>query len=294
VPFFALGLFFVVMVIRDALGSAGTYTWQPVPCQIVESDVHESDRSPWFAYLRYKFSSGESVRSSRTFGNYRDAVLFTRRWPAGAQATCYLDPRDPAGTLLERNSAGFVMLLFLPIPLLFVWIGAVGFYTVVFRVAPQPHPRAWHPANPVAGRRFAAGLLIAVGSVLFAACLLGPVRHAIAARSWRAEECKILRSEVRRHRASKGADAFSPLILFSYAADGAEHRSDIYSLFEYSSGWASAQRVTKGYRPGSTATCYVNPADPDDATLSRDPSLGWLIGLIPLALVAGGLAIWPR
>ena len=73
------------------------------------------------------------------------------------------------------------------------------------------------------------------------------------------------------------------------------HRSDIRSFFEYSSsGWASAQRITKGYRRGSTVTCYVNPADPDDATLNRDPSLGWLIGLLPFALLAGGLALWPR
>ena len=48
------------------------------------------------------------------------------------------------------------------------------------------------------------------------------------------------------------------------------------------------------YRQGSTVSCYVNPADPDDATLKRDPSLGWLVGFLPLALIAGGLALWPR
>ena len=294
VPFFALGLFFVVMVVRDAIASAGTYTWQPVPCRIVESDVRESDRPPWFAYLRYTFSTGESVRSSRPFGTYREALRFTRRWAAGSRATCYLDPRDPAGTLLERDRAGFVLLLFLPIPLLFVLIGAVGFYDVVFRVDPRPQQRAWHPASPIAGRRFASALLIGAGVVLFAVFLLGPVRHAIAARSWRAQECKILRSEVHGHRATKGGDTFSPQILYSYGMYGAEHRSDVYSLFEYSSGWASAQRISSGYRPGTTVTCYANPADPDDATLDRDPSLAWLIGLLPLAILAGGLAIWPR
>ena len=44
----------------------------------------------------------------------------------------------------------------------------------------------------------------------------------------------------------------------------------------------------------STVTCYINPADPDDATLNRDPSLGWLFGLLPLVLLASGLALWPR
>ncbi len=292
VPFFALGLFFVVMVVRAAIGSAATYTWTPVSCQIVDSKVLESsERSPWFAYLRYTTYAGESVRSSRLFRTYREAVLFTRRWPAGSRATCYLDPRDPAGALLERNGTGFGLLLFLPIPLLFVFIGAAGFYSVVFRVQSQPRIRR---PNPIAGRRFAAALVFVVGSGLFLAFLLGPVRHAIVARSWRAQECKILRSEVRRYATTKGSDDYSPEIFYSYVVDDQEHRSDIYSLFEYSAGEASAQRVANGYRSGSSVPCYVNPADPDDATLNRDPSLGWLFGVLPLAMLAWGLGLWPR
>ena len=293
-PFFLLGLFFTVMVIRQAVASAATYTWQSVPCEIVQSDVREtSERSPWFAYVRYTWSTGESLRSSRTFGTYREAVLFTRRFPAGTRATCYLDPRDPAGALLEPNATGFGLLLFLPIPLLFVFIGAAGFYSVVFRV--QPKPRVWRPANPVAGRRFAAALLLLTGSVLSLLFLLGPVRHAIAARSWRAQECKILRSEVRRHATTRGSDAYSPQIFYSYAVDDYEHRSDSYSFFEYlDNGWAAARRISGRYRPDSTVTCYVNPSDPDDATLDRNPSLGWLFGLLPFALLYWGLAVWRR
>jgi hypothetical protein len=293
-PFFVLGLFFVVMVVREVIASASTYTWQSVPCQITESQVRESSYpSPWFSYLRYTWSEGESIRSSRPFGTYREAVLFNRRWPAGSRATCYLYPRDPAGALLERKGSRLAFLLFLPIPLLFVFIGAAGFYSVVFRV--QPKPRVWKAPNPIAGRRFVAALLIVVGLVLVMVFLMGPVRHAIAARWWLAQECKILRSEVMRHATSKGSDTYSPVILYSYAVDDHEHRADTYSFFEYStSGWASAQRITSRYRPGSTVSCYVNPADPDNATLNRDPSLGWLIGLLPFALLAGGLAVWPR
>ncbi len=293
-PFFALGLFFVVMVVREAIGAAATLAWPSAPCRIVESEVRESSgRYPWFAYLRYAGPEGESVRSSRTFQTYREAVVFTRRWPAGSRATCYLDPRDPAGVLLERKGSGLVLLLFLPIPLLFVFIGAAGFYTVVFRV--QPHPRVRRPANPNAGARFGAGLLIVVGLVLFVAFLLFPVRRAVAARSWSAQECKILRSEVRRYHRTNGRDRFSPRIFYSYAVNGHEHRSDTHSFLEFSSGWAAARRIVSGYRPGLTVTCYVNPADPDDATLNRDPSPGWVAGLlIPLALLAWGLAVRRR
>jgi len=286
-PFLGLGLFFTVMVVRQAIDAAATYSWQAVPCRVVVSEVLEtSERAPWFAYLRYTTSAGESVRSSRTFGNYRDAVRFTRRWPAGSGATCYLDPGDPAGALLERKGSGLLILLFLPIPLLFVFIGAAGFCVVVFRVKLKPRVR--RGANPDAGRRFMGGLSIAVGLVLLLVFLVGPVRYAVAARSWRVQECRILRSKVRRY--STGSDRFAAEILYSFTVDGEEHRSDAYSLFEYpASGWKSAQRVVNGYRPGSIVACYVNPADADEATLDRDPSIGWLVGLMPLALLAWGV-----
>lgn len=166
IPFFLIGAFFTVMVLRDAIASAATFTWQSVPCRIAESEVRESTYpAPWFAYLRYTWSTGESVRSSRPFGTYREAARFTRRWPAGSGATCYLDPRDPAGALLEPKGAGLVLLLFLPIPLFFVFIGAAGFHSIVFRVQPKPRVwhSPWHAASPLTGRRFLAALLILPG-----------------------------------------------------------------------------------------------------------------------------------
>ena len=280
------------MVMREVVSVAASYTWRSEPCQVVESEVRESsDRLPWFAYLRYQSSTGESVRSSQPFETYSEAVHFVRRWPAGSTAPCYLDPNDPYGTLLERKSKNLVLALFLPIPILFSLIGAIGFYTVVFRVKAPAFKR--HAASPLAGRRFVAGLLMVMGCALSVAFLLFPVRHALAARSWGSAECKILRSEIRRYHGSKGSDGFSPEIFYSYLVDGREHRSDTYSFFGLSSGWAAARHVTDQYRPGSSITCYVNPADPDDATLHRDPSLSWLLGLVPLGLLAGGWKAWP-
>jgi len=292
-PFLGLGLFFVVMIAREVLYAAATYTWPSAPCQIMESDVRESsDRLPWFAYLRYRSPVGDSVRSSRPFGTYSEAVHFARRWPADTAATCYLDPSDPSGALLERKSENLALGLFVPIPLLFVFIGAMGFYTVVFRVKAQPHKR--HVANPVAGRRFMAALLMVAGSVLFMAFVFVPVRHAAGARSWRSGECNILRSQVRTYHTSRGSDRYAPEIFYSYVVAGREHRSDTYSFFELSRGWAAAQHLIDAYRPGLKTTCYINPDDPDDATLHRDPSRSWLIGLLPLGLLAGGLKAWPR
>ena len=293
-PFLGLGLFFTVMVIRGAIASAATYNWQSAPCRILESNVLEANEPlPWFAYLRYQSPTGESVRSSRTFGTYRDALRFVQRWPEGSAATCYLNPGDPAGALLERKGTGLVLLLFLPIPLFFVFIGAAGFASAVFRW--QPRRRPVRPISPIAGRRFAAAVLVLLGLGLFTAFLLGPVRRAMAARSWLAHECTILRSEVRRFATSRGSDSYTLRLLYSYLVEGREHRSDTYSLLEFSdSGAKSAQRIVSAYRPRSVVTCYVNRADADEATLNRDPSLAWLVGLLPLGLIAWGRALWPR
>jgi hypothetical protein len=291
-PFIGLGLFFAVMVIREALSAAATYSWKSETCRILDSEVRETnERSPWFAYLRYTSSAGESVRSSRLFDTYRGAVRFTRRWPVGSGATCYLNPQDPGGTLLERKGSGLVILLFLPIPLLFVFIGAAGFYGVVFRERPRPIVRT--PAHPAAARKFTGGALFAVGLILVLAFLLIPVRRALMARWWHARECTILRSAVRQYSGNKSHSGFAPLILYSYAANGEEHRSDVYSFFDPAShGWQASQSIVQQYRRGSSAICYVNPGDPDDATLDRNPSTGWLVGLLPLGLLAGGRALW--
>ena len=158
VPFFALGLFFTVMVVHEAIASAATYARQIVPCQIVESEVRESS-SPFSlvcVHPLYIFHGQASLRSSRPFETYREALLFTRRWPVGSRATCYLDPRDPAATLLERNGSGLVLLLFLPLPLFFVFIGRTWDSTASCsaRSTATETPWVWHPANPIISRQF--------------------------------------------------------------------------------------------------------------------------------------------
>lgn len=293
-PFFLLGLFFLVVMVRTLIGAASTYTWQSVPCRIVASEVREKDNvyHPWFAFLRYAWSGGESERSSRSFDTYTDAVRYTRRWPAASTTTCYVDRADPEGALLERQGSQLYLALLLPLPLIFMMVGAVGFYGIVRR---QPArlsvPRATHP---IRGRRVGAVVLIFVGILLFMVFLLGPVRRAVRARSWQPRECTILRSGLLPHQSDEGGDTYTPAILYSYLVDGNEHRSDTYSFMNFSGGRSSADRTAGRYQAGSAVTCYVNPADPDDAVLHRGPTLIWLIGLAPLAAVATGLAIWPR
>lgn len=290
-PFLLLGLFFLALMGRALFDAAATYTWQSVPCRILTSEVRESDNryQPWFGYLRYSWSAGESERSSARFSSYTEAVRHIRRWPAESAATCYLDPGDPGGTLLERKGKSFFIAIFLPVPLIFVLVGAAGIYGIW-----RPQPVAVRPSrwNGIGGRRLGAALLILIGGVLSVVFIRGPVRHAVAARSWTAQQCTVVRSEVRPQESDEGGDTYSPAVLYSYRIGGVEHRSDTYSFLTFSGGRNSAERAAGLHPPGSTATCYVNPADPDDAVLHPEPSLVWLIGIIPLAALAGGFALW--
>jgi len=293
-PFLLGGLFFLAVMVRLLIAAASTYTWEAVPCHIISSDVRGNDNPyhPWFAFLRYAAPGGESERNSRLFETYTEAIRYRRRWPAGSDATCYADPSNPAGALLERKGSQLYLSLFLPVPLIFILLGAAGFYGALRKQpAPLSLPR---PSHPTAGRRIGAAVLILAGGILFAVFLRGPVRRAWNARSWQARECTVVSSGLLPHQTDEGGDTYTPAILYSYFADGREHRSDTYSFMSFAGGRSAAARIAGRYKAGAAATCYVNPADPDDAVLHPGPTLIWLIGLVPLAALAGGLALWPR
>jgi hypothetical protein len=295
-PFLAAGLFFLVMVIREVAASAATYTWPAFRCRVVASEVRElaDPQFPWQAYLRYSWDSGESERSSRSLASYSEALRAARRWPAGSSATCYADPRDPSGALLERKS--LALALFVPLPLVFVLVGAVGLYSVVLRRQPGAG-RAPRAVNPAAGHRIAAVLLIMGGAVGVAVFVLLPMHRVLAARGWRARECRILRSGVQPHEGEgdESGTSWSAAVLYAYTVDGVEHRSDTYGFLTVPGTRSSVARAAERYPRGTAATCYVNPANPDDAVLHRGPPLACLIGLAPFGLLlAAGVAVWRR
>jgi hypothetical protein len=256
-PLLLLGLFFLGLTVRVLDGSAATYTWQAVPCRIIASEVRESDDryNPWFAHLSYAWSNGKSERESRRFSSYTEALRHVRRWPAASTTTCYVDAGDPAGALLERKGKSLALVLFLSIPLLFVFLGAGGLYGVVFRKAHPRPPRA----NAFAGRRTGAVLLLLIGAIFSVLFFGGPVRRAWVARSWRAEQCMIVRSAVLAHAGDEGGDTYSPAILYSYIVGDREHRSDAYSFLTFSGGRASAERTAGRYTPGATVTSPPTP-----------------------------------
>jgi hypothetical protein len=67
-------------------------------------------------------------------------------------------------------------------------------------------------------------------------------------------------------------------VLFRYEFKGIAHASSRYGLGSGSGLYATADSIVQSLKASPQTTCYVNPADPDDALLNRD--------------LAGSMAFW--
>jgi hypothetical protein len=114
-------------------------------------------------------------------------------------------------------------------------------------------------------------------------------RNVLSARDWAPTPCTIVSSEVREHDGDDST-TYSVHILYEYEVAGKTYRRDRYTFMGgSSSGRAGKQAVVSAHPPGSKAVCYVNPRNPRDAVFVRDWQWEYLLGLIPLIFVLGGL-----
>jgi hypothetical protein len=83
-------------------------------------------------------------------------------------------------------------------------------------------------------------------------------------------------------------------ITYKYQIDGEEYENDVYRAFEQGMSEQEASAVAGRYYEGQSATCYVNPEDPEDAVLTLDSDRGFLYGVVVFALLFlfAGLAGW--
>ena len=114
---------------------------------------------------------------------------------------------------------------------------------------------------------------------------------------WRQTPCTIIRSTVDQPT-SDGEYPFR--VEFAYAAgrpgelEPGRLSSSVYALrYRGSKDYADVQRLLLRYPAGAQTTCYVNPANPNEAVLKRNGlSSGWMV-LFPLAFIAFGVGgLW--
>jgi hypothetical protein len=144
---------------------------------------------------------------------------------------------------------------------------------------------------------FFACLCILIGGVGTYIALIRPVMLIVAARSWVPTPCTIIASAVKETRSDRGSPLYSIEMTYSYVFNRKPEQASQYDVFGISSssarGWRDA--VVDSLPPGRVTTCYVNPRDPSQALIDRDPNLGLLWGLLPpVIFVIGLLLLWGR
>jgi len=137
------------------------------------------------------------------------------------------------------------------------------------------------------------GLFFVVGLSVFYFVTVRPVMLYAAARSWQETTCTVLSSEVGSHSGSDST-TYSVDVVYTYNFEGREFQAKRYGfLGGSSSGREGKEEIVARYPPGARVTCWIDPSHPDQAVLNREPSLEWLVGLIPLVfLLVGGGGIW--
>lgn len=104
--------------------------WQPIPCEIIASEVKSADNDDggeaWRAEISYSYEFGgrkffsKSIDFSSEVYSFdkRAEIILVRQFAAGDPATCLVNPRDPQEAVLVRDWArGYIkwaIILFCP------------------------------------------------------------------------------------------------------------------------------------------------------------------------------------
>ena len=137
------------------------------------------------------------------------------------------------------------------------------------------------------------GLFCLVGIALGTFLSFVPIYRTIQSRSWPAAACDVLSSRVVRND-----DTSRPDIQYRYYVDDRPYTGSRYNFVPGSDNIHDYQAVVDRYPPGLRFECYVNPADPTQAVISRELTFGYFFGLIFFVfftLIPGGfIVVWLR
>ncbi len=300
--FFGMGLVFFVLLSRELVRQARTYTWKTVDCVIVSSSVQELPNK-YGVQVEYDYTfAGQQYRGTAytvsrfTTADYGQAAHIVDLRPGGKRTTCFVNPSNPSEAVLQLGSVA--MAPFLLIPLLFMFVGGGGIYATWRKKSPAVNSAASRGSTARAGRWVLVlffGVFLVLGATFTYFFFVRPVLEVEQARQWPAISCRVISSRVLSHSGSKNGTTYSVDILYSYTVEGRDYRSSRYDFMGgSSSGYSSKTAVVAQYRPGTTARCYVNPDDPSDAVLEREFTPAMLVGLIPAVFLfvgVGGL-LW--
>ncbi len=298
--FIVIGLVFLAFMGRAGWDSARPYFWTRTDCVIVSSQVEgHGDDAEFKVSYTYQFD-GRQFTGTRLWMGMTPSIdeslaqRLAQRYAPGRPASCHVNPSAPEESVLER--AQLWPLLFAVVPLIFILIGTLGIIGV-WRAKPVESravsERHRGSRNVVLGMRVFGLLFILVGAGVGYGLFARPLLKARAAAKWPEVPCEILSSRVQRHSGSKGGSTYSIEVRYRYTFGGSEFTGTAYDFSTgSSSGREWRENIVASLPKGRKTVCYVNPEDPLDAVLSREPPSEIWFGLIPGVFLLVGLVIF--
>ncbi len=301
--FLAAGCFFFYLMYQGVRQTYATYSWTAVPATVVESDVLVEppgfdETRPYLFTVTYEYKVGGKLHRSTNHQDgyeghrdYADADALRRRYAAGAAATAYVNPANPADAVLERKSPWGALAL--GFPLIFIFIGAGGIYGTWMLGGKTKAQAGKAPGGKTKrfGRLGLTGffaIFLAAGLGFLIPFFILPAVGILSARQWVATPFTVENSAVRTHHDSDG-NTYHIDILYRYEFNGQTYRSSRYQFKGgSSSGRSGKSRVVNAHPVGHTGVCYVNPNDPSQAVIERGWTNDLWFGLIPLVFVVVG------
>lgn len=137
--------------------------------------------------------------------------------------------------------------------------------------------------------------VLAVAVSVYGLIKLGPkARPDRETYDWTPIPCRIVASAAKLPQDSDSN--YGLAIKYQYTIDGLDFTSDVYGTKDLNSDdIAPIQRALVEYPAGSTATCFVNPSDPNNAILHREAMSATVFEVLSLAILgATGMLILLR
>ena len=140
--------------------------------------------------------------------------------------------------------------------------------------------------------RFGASLFFLaflLAGVFFEVLTVREFGRVLAERSWQRVPCQITASEVDEQNHDEKPFVFT--VAYTYEHEGQSLTGSTYKRsYRGSETYSDAQAIAQRYPVGLSLSCYVNPADPSEVVLKREPLTMGLFMLLPLVfiLIGGG------